>query len=122
MNILSLHWAPAVMLSVPLFALAQQRAEPPGPKASAPALRYQSAFADYRPWQDIPPGDWRQLNAALAPTPGGASAHASHAGHAAGGSGPAAPALKGTAAAVSTHQGHQGHQAHQGQHKHGAKQ
>lgn len=112
MNIPFLRWAPAVALSVPLLALAQQRADAPGPKASAPAMRYQSAFADYHPWQDIQPGDWRQLNDALVQAPGGAGGHAGHAI----GMSPAAPAPKAAAPAAATHQGHQM------QHKHGAKQ
>jgi len=34
----------------------------PASKAPAPELRYTSAFADYKPWQDSPPGDWRRIN------------------------------------------------------------
>jgi hypothetical protein len=56
-----------------------------------PALRYDSAFSGYKPWQEIAPGNWRALNDAVAGTAAG------HAGHgaspaAAPASSPAAPA------------------------------
>jgi hypothetical protein len=37
-------------------------AAPAGAKAPAASLIYQSAFADYKPYQDVPPGDWKALN------------------------------------------------------------
>lgn len=81
MNKLPHGLVPALVLCLPLGVLAQpasSRAE--DPDAPAPALRYQSAFADYKPWQDIQPGNWRQLNDALVATPAGqAAGHASHA-------------------------------------------
>lgn len=111
MNLSLFRWAPAVVLSLPLLALAQPRAETPG--AKAPALRYHSAFADYKPWRDVEPADWRQLNDALAKAPGGAGGHA---GHAMGTSSPAAPspAPKASAPAGAAHQGHQMHHHHGG--------
>ena len=66
--------ASAMALGLPLLALAQQPSEPTNPKASAPPLRYQSAFADYKPWRDLKPGDWRSINDAVA----GAGAHHGH--------------------------------------------
>jgi len=54
--------APAMALALPLLANAQSSADPADPRAPAAPLRYQSAFADYRPWQAIKPGNWRQLN------------------------------------------------------------
>jgi len=74
------HWLlPAAVLCAPLLALAQSgRADPADAKASAPALRYQSTFGDYKAWQDAKPGDWRALNDGLkSPAAGGG-----HAGHA----------------------------------------
>lgn len=72
-----LAFVPALLLCVAPGVLAQ----PPGAHDEglpAPALRYRSAFADYRPWQDIKPGNWRQLNDDLAQ----GSQAGSHAGHA----------------------------------------
>ena len=43
-------------------AAAAAQANPADPASAAPALRYQSAFSDYKPWQDIKPGDWRAVN------------------------------------------------------------
>ena len=69
-----LSWlATATCLTLPLAAVAQ--ANPAGPPATAPALRYESAFADYTPWQDIQPGDWRAINDALAKGPAGHGEH-----------------------------------------------
>lgn len=93
--------AAALALCLPLPATAQSG--PPDaadPKAPAPALRYRSAFADYKPWQDTQPGNWRALNDALAPTPASAA-----------GRGPAAalPADKASAPAAAGHHGQHMH-------------
>jgi hypothetical protein len=67
-------------------------------------LKYRSAFADYKPWQDIKPGDWRALidglkgsgmagHAMSAPTPAKAAA--------------SAPAATASAPAKSGHGSHQ---------------
>lgn len=52
--------AAAALLGMPFVAAAQ--ANPADPVAPGPALGYASAFSDYKPWQDIPPGDWRAVN------------------------------------------------------------
>lgn len=105
-----LSWlAPAVALSLPLLAVAQQGTSPTDSKAPAPELRYQSAFADYKPWQDVKPGNWRQLNDNVAPKPGASSGHAGHG--SAQPATPAAPAAAPAPAMKSPHQGgHEGHQ------------
>lgn len=59
----------AIALGLPLFAAAQ--ANPADPAAPGPALRYRSAFSDYKPWQELQPGDWRALNDSVR-APGGA--------------------------------------------------
>ncbi|MCK6432774.1 MAG: hypothetical protein L6Q68_07055 [Aquabacterium sp.] len=69
----------AMTLGLPQLAAAQARPDPADPKAPARALAHRSAFADYQPFQDINPGDWRRLNdtvgaAALKPAAGGATA------------------------------------------------
>lgn len=80
MNNIFFRLLPAAVLCLPLLAVGQTgRADPAAAKASAPALRYQSAFADYKPWQDASPGDWRALNDALRAQAAGGSGHAGHA-------------------------------------------
>lgn len=96
-------------LCLPLLALAQYaRPDPGDSKAAAPALRYQSAFADYKPWQDPKPGDWRALNDALQGTVAGGG----HAGHAmppaASPKAASAPAGKASAPSYSGHHKHGG--------------
>lgn len=57
--------ATALALGLPMLVLAQGRSDPADPKAPARPLNHASAFADYQPFQDIAPGDWRRLNDAL---------------------------------------------------------
>lgn len=115
MHILFTRLAPAVALSLPWLALAQQGAPAPT-RAPAATLRYQSAFADYKPWQDIKPGDWRQLNDGLT---SGTASTGRHAGHA--DAKPATPPAPAASAPSPAHPGHhRGH--HQGHQAHGAQQ
>lgn len=81
MNRLCLRAAPVLVLCLPLGAFAQAEGpRPDDPAAPAPALRHASAFSDYKPWQDIAPGNWRQLNDRLAaPAAGQAGGHGAHA-------------------------------------------
>ena len=66
MNNLFRRLAPALAFCLPPAALAEPAGvDPAQPSASAAPLKYRSAFADYRPWQDIKPGDWRALNDGL---------------------------------------------------------
>jgi hypothetical protein len=112
MNNLFFRLLPAAALCLPPFALGQTgRADPAAAKAPAPALRYQSAFADYKPWQDANPGDWRVLNDALRAQ---AASGAGHAGHAMPGMPAAAAAPAPSASKPATPHG-----AH---HQHGGKQ
>lgn len=104
MHFLFTRLAPAMALSLPLLAIAQQSATPADPpKAPAATLPYHSAFADYKPWQDIKPGNWRQLNDAL-------NAGAGHAGHGAPQPAAARPAPAASAAMPRHHGHHHGHQ------------
>jgi hypothetical protein len=58
--------APAVALCISLAALAQPANTDPGKSgAREPRLQYRSAFADYKPWQDTKPGDWKAMNDAV---------------------------------------------------------
>lgn len=115
MNKLAHGLAPALVLCLPLGALAQcagNQAE--DPQAKAPALRYRSTFSDYQPWQDVQPGNWRQLNDALVATPAGhAGAHGGHAMLPTPGRTPAAPAAA-TLSATPSAAPHTGHSMHGG--------
>lgn len=112
MHYLFTRLAPAVALSLPLLAAAQQ-STPPSLKESAPPLPYQSAFANYKPWQEIKPGNWRQLNDTL--TAGGGTT-GGHAGH---GATPTAAQPSAAKPAPATSAPAPRHPAH---HNHGAKQ
>lgn len=112
----------AVALCLPLLAAAQAASrDPADPKAAGPALRYQSAFADYKPWQDIPPGDWRAVNDKLREAAGQGGGHAGHgspapAAAAAAAAAPApVPAPKASAPAMRGHGHQRGHQRGQQQ-------
>ncbi|TXI24886.1 MAG: hypothetical protein E6Q67_02010 [Roseateles sp.] len=79
MNYLFRRLAPAAVLCIPVLALAQAgKADPADARSPGPALHYQSAFADYRPWQDAKPGDWRALNDNLRPEAAGGAGHGGH--------------------------------------------
>jgi hypothetical protein len=103
------HWlVPAAVLCAPVLALAQGgRADPADAKTVAPPLRYQSAFADYKVWQDTKPGDWRALNDSL--NAQGGSAHAGHAMPAPAASAPAASASKPAMPPTPPHGAHRMH-------------
>src|SRR4051812_45983312 len=105
MNILLFRLALGAALCLPLLAPAQALpGDPANAKAPAPALRYQSAFADYRPWQDLKAGDWRALNDNLAAAaPGREGGHAGH------GAPPAAPDAKASAPMPPAHHGNHMH-------------
>jgi hypothetical protein len=82
MNKTTLRLAAAMALCLP--ALAQQQSDPADGKSPAPALRYESAFTDYKPWKDVSAGDWRAANeavAAPAPQPAPAASATGHEGH-----------------------------------------
>ncbi|KAB0579053.1 hypothetical protein F7Q92_15325 [Ideonella dechloratans] len=57
----TLLWVAGISACVPMLAIAQP-AEPTKPAAQ---LKYTSAFADYKPFKDLEPGDWRALNHAV---------------------------------------------------------
>jgi hypothetical protein len=108
MNDLFRRPALALVLCLPLAAPAQIDAKPAGGGASASQLRYRSAFADYTPWQDIKPGDWRALNDSVK--------GAGMTGHTMGSMAPAAaPAsAPSPAASAPAMPGHSGHPMHGG--------
>ena len=109
MNNIVSRLAPAVALCLPLLALAQAaRPDPADPKTPAPALRYQSAFADYKPWQDSKPGDWRAVNDTVRDAAAKGGAHAGHAMPATAPASAPAPAPSASAPAM-PHGGHHHH-------------
>ena len=70
-------------LAAGVFGLLSVAAAQPAATDSPPAaqgLRYDSAFADYKAWQDLRPAEWRKVNDTVreaAPQGGGHGAHAS---------------------------------------------
>jgi hypothetical protein len=62
MNYLIRRGAPALALSLAVCAHAYADTALASPAAASAPQRYQSAFADYKPYKDIKPGDWRALN------------------------------------------------------------
>jgi hypothetical protein len=62
-------------------------ASPLDAAADVPAIRFQSAFADYRPYDEAPRDGWREVNRVV-----DEAARKSTGGHAGGGVVPAAPA------------------------------
>jgi len=57
-------WAVAVAACLPVPGIAQTAKV--DAQGSTPQLSYQSAFADYKPYRDIPLANWRAVNDALA--------------------------------------------------------
>lgn len=57
--------APVLALCVVALRPAFAQAPAPAQAAASASLPYRSAFADYKPWQDAKPGDWRSLNEAV---------------------------------------------------------
>jgi hypothetical protein len=86
-------------------------ASPLEANAEVPTLRYSSAFADYRPYVDVPRADWREVNRTVeeaARKSGG-----DHAGH--GAATPAAPTpAPANAGSAPQGPGHHGHGMHGG--------
>jgi hypothetical protein len=110
MNNLLHRLAPAAALCLPLLAIAQSgRPDPADPKAAVPALRYQSAFADYKPWRDAKPGEWRAANDTVRDAAAQGGAHAGHAMPAASPTSAPPPAPKASAPAMPGHGGHHHH-------------
>ncbi|WP_299790282.1 hypothetical protein [Ramlibacter sp.] len=97
--------AAALALCLPI--LAQAQSDPADSKSPAVAPRFESAFADYKPWKDVSAGDWRAANEAVGP---GATA-AAQGGHGppAAVAAPAAAQKTAPAAAASSHEGHDMH-------------
>ena len=106
-------WLALVALALPLVAQAQvERVDPADPQLAAPPLQHQSAFSDYKRWQDIKPGDWRAVNDTVreAAAQGGA-----HAGHAMPGQSTGQPApMERNMPSAQAAPAHEGHQMHGG--------
>jgi hypothetical protein len=69
----------AIAFAVPRVVAAQANLpENPSAATTTPQLTYESAFQDYRPHEDVPVADWRQVNDTVrqATTKGGG--HGSH--------------------------------------------
>ena len=106
----------AIAFAVPRVVAAQANLpENPSAATTTPQLTYESAFQDYRPHEDVPVADWRQVNNTVrqAATKGGG-----HGGHGAPDSnGPEGSAASKEAAPPppAPAQQHMGHGMHGGQ-------
>ena len=106
----------AIAFAVPHVVAAQANPpENPSAATTASQLTYESAFQDYRPYEDVPVADWRQVNGTVrqAATKGGG-----HGGHGAPDSnGPEGSAASKEAAPPppAPAQQHMGHGMHGGQ-------
>ena len=102
--------AGALALCLPLLALAQPQVGDASSSGSAEAqqLSYQSAFADYKPWVDIKPADWRTVNDTVGGTAPAIGSHADRGAATA----PAAPPPAASTAPVHPRGG--GHRSHGG--------
>jgi hypothetical protein len=108
-----IRWAPAVASCLAPFASALAGSAEPTPVAASAPPAYRSVFADYKPWQDLKPGNWRALNDALGSGEAGAmgAMHDMSGMHGPPSSAPAAsaPASAASAAAHSAHHMQGGH-------------
>ena len=105
MNKIFVRLAPAMALALPAAVVAQGgSAAPASANTEASGLQYRSAFADYRPCQDVKPADWRAVNDALLASEKSKAEHESHS---------AAPQAEANApqapASSATHGGHHSH-------------
>ncbi len=83
-------------------------ASPLDAAAEVPALRFSSAFADYRAFDDAGPDDWRRSNRVV--DEAARQSAGAHAGHGAPAARPAAPSARPTGQDQNDHQ-------HNGQHR-----
>lgn len=104
-----------IAFAMPQFAFAQAAADSPTDTTAASQLNVQSAFADYKPYQDVSVADWRQVNETVrdAATKGGGHAGHGSANPAAAGSTAHAGADPGTPSAAPREK-HRGHGMHGG--------
>ena len=72
--------ANAVAFGLPTWASAQVATGAPAAQAhlASAGLQYQSAFADYKPWRDVEPADWRVLNDIVRDATPSMGGHAGH--------------------------------------------
>ena len=97
----------AAALGMPLVAPAQTSGtQPVTAAASGSPLRYQSAFADYKPYQDVKSGDWKAMNDAAGKSGGHSMAMPMSMPM----GGASAPSPSASAASTPAMPGHGGHQ------------
>ena len=102
---------PVAALCLPPLVVAQAgRPDPADAKAPAPAIRYESAFADYKPWQETRPGDWRAVNDNVRPAGTRSGSHAGHPVSPVSAAAASAPLAKPPAPAHGSHPTHGGKQ------------
>jgi hypothetical protein len=69
----------AIAFAVPHIGAAQAISPVDASAAkTAPQLTYKSTFDDYKPFEDVPVADWRQLNDTVRDTAANGGGHAGH--------------------------------------------
>jgi hypothetical protein len=108
--------AAAVVVWLPLMALAEAASSDMAQgEQTASRLRYQSAFADYKPWTEVVPADWKSINDALGQN--ASEGHSGHSGHSSPHAASAAPAASGPVMPSKPVSKEGGHSAHHGGHQ-----
>ena len=68
----------AIAFAMPQFAAAQADPQTPGAATATSPLHLPSAFADYKPYEDVPLADWRQVNETVRRSAEKGEDHAGH--------------------------------------------
>jgi len=103
----------AIAFTMPQFVAALAAPETPAAATAGLQLPFQSAFADYKPYEDVPVADWREVNETVKKAAEKGDGHAGH-----GSQEPPADEDKAPAAASgpspAAREGHTGHSMHGG--------
>jgi hypothetical protein len=68
----------AIAFAMPQLVAAQAAPETPAAATAASQLPFQSAFADYKPYEDVPVADWREVNETVKKAAEKGGVHAGH--------------------------------------------
>jgi hypothetical protein len=68
----------AIAFAMPQLVAAQVAPETPAAATAGSQLPFQSAFADYKPYEEVPVADWREVNETVKKAAGKGGGHAGH--------------------------------------------
>ena len=68
----------AIAFAMPQLVAAQAASEKAAASTAASRLPYESAFADYKPYEDVPVADWREVNETVKKAAEKGGGHAGH--------------------------------------------